>query len=168
MNVWARIQFAIAAAGTAGFAAVGAHGYRVAEDLGLYGLHMQLGLVATLALVFAQAWMVLFAVGSERRLRALLAAGDAARAGVARVRTRVSIAGGVALAAALAHFVVAGRLFASHSPAWIHASSAAVALAAQCAALAVEARELGRHGRLVAGLAEAPAAPARVLDSARS
>lgn len=168
MNGWARIQFAIATAGTAGFAAVGAHGFRVTTDVALYALHMQLGLVATLALVFAQAWMVLFAIGSERRLRALLGAGDPARAGIERVRARVAIAGGVALAAALVHFVVAGRLFASHAPAWIHAASAAVAFAAQCAALAVEARELGRHGRLVAGLAEVPAAAVRVLDSARS
>lgn len=168
MNGWAKVQFTIAALATAGFAAVGAQGFRVAADAALFALHAQLALVATLALVLGQGWMALYAIGSERRLRALLAAGAAAGNGLARVRDRVA---GVALAAlgvTLVHFAVAGRLFASQAPRWIHACAALVALAVQCLALVVEARELARHQRLAAGLSEAPVGSDRVLDSAGS
>jgi hypothetical protein len=168
MNGWAKVQFAIAALATAGFAAVGGHGFRVAADAALFALHTQLALVATLALVLSQGWMALFAIGSERRLRALLAPGATARVELARVRDRVAGVALAALGATLVHFALAGRLFASQAPRWIHACAALAALAVQCLALAVEARELARHQRLVAGLSEAPASSDRVLNTAGS
>lgn len=168
MNGWAKVQFAIAALATAGFAAIGWHGFRVAADAAQFPLHTQLALIATLALVLGQAWMALFAIGSERRLRALLAPGAPERGALARVRARVAGVALAALAATLVHFALAGRLFASPAPRWIHAGTAIAAFAVQCLALVVEARELARHQRLVAGLAEGPAASARVLDSAGS
>lgn len=168
MNGWAKVQYSIAAASTLGFVAVGVHGFRVAADLDLFALHTQLALFVTLALVLGQAWMALFVLASERRLRALLPADDPARRALARVRARVTGVASVALGATLVHFAVAGRLFASHAPDWIHGALALAALVAQCVALATEAVELTRHRRLVSGLGETPANARRVLDSARS
>lgn len=168
MNGWAKVQFSIAAVATLGFVAVGVHGLRVAGDVGGFAVHAQLALLVTLALVLGQAWLALFVIAAERRLRPLLPAGARARGDLARVRDRVATAALVAVAASLAHFALAGRLFATHSPGWVHGSAALAALVAQCAALAVEARELTRHQRLVAGVVEGEEAVGRVLDSARS
>lgn len=168
MNGWAKVQFSIAALATLGFLAVGGHGLLVRGEPELFALHAQLALSVTLALVLGQAWMALFVIASERRLRPLLAAAAPAARDLVRIRDRVAGAALGALGATLVHFAMAGRLFASRSSPWIHGGAALVALLAQVLALALEARELGRHQRLVTGLGAAPKADDRVLDSARS
>jgi hypothetical protein len=155
MNGWAKVQYAIATAGTLAFGAVGLHGFRVAGDLELLPLHTQLALAATLALLLGHGWMILFTVTSELRLRRLAGAGEAALA-LARVRNLVGVAAGLALAVSLGHFALGGRLFATQVPGWIHGATALAAALLQVVALAVEARQLGRHQRAVASLAAAP------------
>lgn len=154
MNGWARIQHLIAATGTLGFLATGLLGFRVAGDADLLPLHTQLGLASILAIVLGQGWMVLFTRASASRLRALGVSGEASGA-LARARRRVGASGGAAVAASLLHFGVAGRLYTTQAPGWIHGATALAALLLQLTALELERRELGRHQRAVAGLAPA-------------
>jgi hypothetical protein len=154
MNEWAKVQYAIATVGTLAFGAVGLHGFRVAGDPDLLPLHTQLALAATLTLVLGHGWMILFTAASERRLRRQAGSGAAARA-LVRVRNRVGSAAGLALAVSLGHFALGGRLFATQVPGWIHGATALAAALLQVGALAVEARQLGRHQQAVARLAAA-------------
>jgi hypothetical protein len=157
MNRWARIQVSIGAAGVLGFVATGAHGLLAGRDPDLLALHTQCALVVTLLLVLSQSWVAIYALASARRLESLGASGR-----------RLLPSAALALAAALGNFLVGGRLFATHAPGWIHGAVAGGALGVLIVALALEARELGRHQRAAEDLASAPAGGARVLDSRRS
>jgi hypothetical protein len=158
MNRWARIQTGIAGAGTLAFAAAGAHGWATRFDAAGLPLHAQVSLLATLALVLSHTWIALFALACRRRL--------AAAPGLRAAESRMIAAAVLALGAAVAHFAIAGRLFAAHTTGRIHLVSAITTLAILAAALVVEARALGRHQREASALGDDAAGAPRVLDSA--
>ena len=131
MNRWSRIVLGIAVAGLAGWIATGFQGRLVGAEREALALHTLAAFASTLALILADAWIVIFLVACERSLRRAGHGAGGPLGHLALVRNRVTILAIAAAAATLAQVMLSGRYFPGRLPGWSHVALACVALLLQ-------------------------------------
>ena len=141
MNRWSRIVAAIAVAGCVAWLAAGFAGRDAGHGPEALAVHTLVAFGATLALLLADVWVVVYLATSARLARA--AGIDLDR--LARGRTAVCSLAVLAAALAVTAFTLAGALYPGGMPPALHVGLALATLAAQVVFLIVAVRHLGRH-----------------------
>jgi hypothetical protein len=153
MNRWAWIVFVIGGLGLAGWAVVGLQGLRVGAAAEPLALHTLLALVATLALVLAELWVIVFLLACVRNVAALGVRGDEVD-GLRRDARRALALGLAAVVAALALFAGTSALYPGRLSPALHLATSLAATALQLAFFAFARRALRRQRQGFAALAE--------------
>lgn len=141
MNRWSRIVVAIALVGCAAWIAAGLAGDEAGRGPGPLGQHTLVAFGATLALLLADVWLIVYLVASARLARA---------AGVdlgplSRSRRAVCVLAGLAAALAVCAFALAGALYPDRLSPSLHVGLAVTTLVAHAALLVAAVRHLARH-----------------------
>lgn len=131
----------IAVAGCVAWVAAGLAGREAGRGPEPLAVHTLVGFGATLALLLADLWVVVYLATGTRLARA---AGRDLSA-LSRGRRSVYAAASLAAAFAITAFSVAGALYPGRLPATIHVGLAIAALTAQVVFLVVAIRLLRRH-----------------------
>ncbi len=145
------------------FAATGAVGYAVADSPRALQLHLLVGLVAALLMLFSHCWILFYLIGTGKAIKEAVA-GRRFAAGIVQstreLKNRSYPPLLLATLLVMATFIVGGGVFVGVLPAWVHQGLFFAALAAQAWALAREGRVLGDNDRLIASLEGGLADPA--------
>jgi len=146
MNRWSRIVVAIALAGCGAWIAAGLAGDDAGRGPEALGLHALVAFGATLALLLADVWLIVYLAAGARLARA---------AGVdlgplSRGRRAVCALAGLAAALAVFAFALAGALYPDRLSPVLHVGLAVATLVAHAALLTVAVRHLARHERALA------------------
>ena len=153
MNRWARIVLALAALATLAWAGAGEMGRSVVDDATL-AQHTLASFLVLLALVLTHGWVAVFSLVSNRLVGRRVALDAEARRDLAGARRVACVAACVAVAAALAQFLVSNALYPARLVARPHAMLGWATTAALVLAWLAELRALTRHGRVLARVQE--------------
>jgi len=141
MSRWSRIVVAIAVIGCVAWVAAGIAGDGAGQGPEPLGLHTLVAFGATLALLLADVWLIVYLLAGTRLARAAgidlgpLAAG----------RRAVCALAGLAAALAICAFALAGALYPDRLSPIPHAGLAVATLAAHAILLVAAVRHLARH-----------------------
>ncbi len=136
---------------TLGFVATGLTGYL---DLDL-GLHLMVGLAASLLLLFSHSWIMFFLIGTGKAIKdAVVHHGlDASLVEeTRRFKNQSYPALMLAMGAAMATFILGGGVATAAIPGWVHHGLFWLALGLQLRALLIEGRVLAANQRLMADI----------------
>lgn len=140
---------------TLGFAATGVLGYRLSGDGETFQLHLLLGLVSCLLLLFSHCWIMFFLIGTGKAIKEAVAEngfeGEIVEA-TKRFKNQSFGAMLLAMGLAMAAFIVGGGVYTGAVPAVVHHALYYLALVAQVWALARETKVLAANDRLMAEL----------------
>lgn len=131
MNRWSRIVLGIAAAGLLAWAATGVQGRLAGASREALAWHTLAGFGATLLLLLANAWVVIFLTACERGLRRRASVEASRLAPLAGARRGVAAVTALAVGATLAQIALSSRFYPGLLPAWVHLALAATSLASQ-------------------------------------
>jgi hypothetical protein len=148
MNRWSRIVAAIAVAGCLAWLGAGLAGRSAGSGPQPLALQNRVGFGATLTLLLADVWVIVYLATGARLARA--AGFDLSR--LARGRRVVYSLAVLAAVLAVTQFTLAGALFPGRMAPAVHVALALAALAAQIAFLIVAVRHLARHEVVLASL----------------
>ena len=133
------------------FVAAGVVGYVVGGWEG-GDLHVLLGLVASLLLLFSHTWIMFYLIGTGKAIKAAVAEHDLPAEWIERTRefkNRSYPALMLAMVLVMATFILGGGVERRVLPGWIHHALFYLALAAQLRALWREHAVLGANQRLL-------------------
>jgi hypothetical protein len=136
--------------GTAGFLAAGVVGYRL-PDAGLSS-HLLLGFVAALLVLFSHCWILFYLIGTGKAVKEAVREHGLSEDHVAATRSfkqRSNPWMMVAMALAMATFIVGGGVQTGVVAPWVHHALFVAALAAQAFTLGIEHRVLAANQRLL-------------------
>lgn len=141
MNRWSRIVAGIAVAGCLAWAGAGLAGREAGSGPEPLAVHTLVGFGATLTLLLADVWVIVYLATAVRLART--AGFDLDR--LARGRVVVYSLGVLAAVLAVTAFTLAGALYPGRMPTALHLGLALATLAAQVLFLFFAVRHLGRH-----------------------
>ena len=141
---------------TLGFAATGVIGYRIEPHEAL-GLHMLLGLAASLLILFSHSWIMFYLIGTGKAIKEAVAEHDLGGDAVQQTKDFKNLSYPwmmLAMGFAMATFIVGGGVHTRVVPAWVHQALYLVTLLVQLRTLQLEHRVLRRNRRLMLELTE--------------
>lgn len=136
---------------TVGFVAAGVNGYWVDGRQGL-GDHQLLGLASAVLLLFSHSWIMFYLIGTGKQVKDAVAEQGVDPRAIEETRTFKSRSYPplmLAIALAMATFILGGGVDTGVLPGWIHHGLFWAALAAQLRALLIEQRVLSENERLL-------------------
>ena len=153
MNRWGRIVLALSALATLAWAGAGLTGRSVVDDPTL-ARHTLLSFVILLALVLTHGWVAVFALVSGSLLRRRVEPGMETARQLTRARRLAVVAATVAVAVALAQFLVSNALYPARLKAGQHGMFGWASVVVLALAWLAERSALARHGSTLATLSE--------------
>jgi hypothetical protein len=141
MSRWSRIVIAIALFGCGAWVAAGIAGDEAGRGPGPLGLHTLVAFGATLALLLADIWLIVYLLAGARLARAAGIDLGALAAG----RRAVCALAVLAAALAVCAFSLAGALYPDRLSPVLHTVLAVATLAAHAILLVAAVRHLARH-----------------------
>jgi hypothetical protein len=140
---------------TVGFAATGVLGYGLTGHPQRFQLHLLVGLVSCLLLLFSHCWIMFFLIGTGKAIKEAVAENGFESDIVAATKRFKGRSFGLALLAmglAMAAFILGGGVYTGAVPKIVHHVLFYLALVAQAWALAREWSVLAANERLMADL----------------
>ena len=137
---------------TVGFVASGWVGYRI-DGAETFNLHLLLGLAAAFLLLFSHCWIMFYLIGTGKAVKEAVA-DHGLDAGYVEETKRLKgdsyPAMMLAIALAMATFILGGGVSTGVLPGWVHWGLFYATLVAQLRALLIEGRVLAANRRLMA------------------
>lgn len=150
-----RALLVVGALATVGFVATGAIGYRVGGDPQSFQLHLLVGLVSSLLLLFSHCWIMFYLIGTGKAIKEAVAENGFESELVASTKRFKAETFGwmmLAMGLAMATFILGGGVYTGAVPKIVHHGLFYLALAAQVWTLLREIRVLAANDRLIADL----------------
>lgn len=140
---------------TLGFVATGVVGYRLGGDAGMFQIHLLVGLLSSLLLLFSHCWIMFYLIGTGKAIKEAVAENGLEAAIVAETKRYKAETFGwmmLAMGLAMAAFILGGGVYTGAVPRSVHHALFYLALAAQVWTLVRETRVLTANDRLMADL----------------
>lgn len=137
---------------TAGLVATGVLGYSVTREGGI-GLHMLVGLVSALLILFSHCWIMFYLIGTGKAIKTAVADGGLESAVIERTKdfkndSYPSLM--LAMGLVMATFIIGGGVATEVIPPWIHHGLFYLTLLVQLRTLGIEYRVLRENETLMA------------------
>jgi hypothetical protein len=153
LGMMSRALLVVGFLATLGFVATGVLGYRVGGDGESFQMHLLLGLVSSLLLLFSHCWIMFYLIGTGKAIKDAVAEHGLEAEIVSRTKRFKADTFGwmmLAMGLAMAAFILGGGVYTGAVPKWVHHGLFYLALAAQAWTLMRETRALAANDRLMA------------------
>ncbi len=153
LGMMSRALLVVGFLATLGFVATGVLGYRLGGDAESFQMHLLLGLLSSLLLLFSHCWIMFYLIGTGKAIKDAVAENGLEAEIVNRTKRFKALTSGwsmLAMLLAMAVFILGGGVYTGAVPRWVHHWLFYLALMVQSWTLVRQTRVLAANDRLMA------------------